>query len=160
MSDRRTRWIDALMDFNVGTGSQNSQTCFPGIGPDDLRDSTILRVISSAFLTSGTVSGAHGVQSVEFGFGVISQEAIGAVALPDPVTPGDFPVRGWLYRATEGVSQGAADSQIVFPIRVNVKSQRKLDTGQLILIANSTAIIGTAFTVRVRGFVRTLVLLP
>jgi len=158
---RRTRWIDSSISFDVASGGQNTQTLFPGIGPDDLRDSTIIRIVARLYVSSISVAGAWGIQMLAMGIGVISQEAIGAGIFPDPVNPVDFPVRGWLYKGNVGLSQNGSQANPLWTeLLLSLKSQRKLDTGQPILIVDSTPHAGTAFTSRVAGSVRTLVLLP
>ncbi len=157
---RHTRWIDALIDVSVGSGAQMTQTLFPGIGPDDLRNSTIVRTITELGMFSTTVGGAQGVQAIDIGLGVISQEAISAGIFPDPNATGDFPVRGWLFRKRCLVGQGVGGEPQLFACEFDIRSQRKLDTGQYFAIINNTGLKGTTFTTRVTGMVRTLVLLP
>ncbi len=159
-SSRKTRWVDARISFDVGNGAQNTQTLFPGAGQDTHRDSTIIWTIASLWFMSATTAGAWGAQDIDMGFGVISQDAIGAGNFPDPVTPADFPVRGWLFRGSQGVSQNGVAGGVLTQFDKSWRSQRKLDTGQYFLIANSTAVLGTAFSTRITGWVRTLLLLP
>ena len=159
-SARRTRWTDALISFTVATGLQGQQTLFPGIGPDDLRDGTIVRTIGLLDIYSLTIGGAQGVQGVDMALGVISQEAIGASVFPDPNSAADYPVRGWLYRHRCLVNQSNAEGAPVTRCVWDVRSQRKLDTGSYYMIANNTAQNGTSFTVHLFGLVRTLVLMP
>ena len=157
---RRTRWIDALVGFQVATGGQGTQTLFPGISPDELRNGTIVRTIGLVDMYTVTVGGAQGVQGLDMGMGVISQEAIGAGVYPDPNDADDYPVRGWLYRHRCAVAQSSNDPTPLTHCVWDVRSQRKLDTGAYYLIANSTPLNGTTFTVELFGLVRTLVLMP
>ena len=157
---RRTRWIDALISIDVSSGGQNTQTLFPGITPDELRNGTIVRTVTSLSLTSVSVAGAWGFQILDLGLGVISQEAIGAGIFPDPNDADDYPTRGWLYRERCGVSQNGTGASLLSYCVFDVRSQRKLDTGAYYMVVNNTPGVGTSFTTRVFGSVRTLVLMP
>ncbi len=159
-SKRATRWIDSLISLGVGTGGQAIQTLFPGIGPDDLRNATIIRTIGNLWLFSETVAGAWGVQLFDLGIGVISQEAVAASIYPDPNVASDYPVRGWIYRTRCVVAQNGSGAPVLIPCNFDLGSQRKLDTGVPTLVGNNDADVGTSFSVRVRGSIRTLVLLP
>ena len=157
---RRTRWIDALIDVTVASAGQQTQTLFPGVGPSELNGGTIVRTIGRLFLGSATVAGAYGIGSVDIGLGVISQEAIGAGVFPDPNDADNYPVRGWLHKERIGVWQNGSGAPILANTRFDAKSQRKLDTGAFYLIVNHVLLVGTSFSCRVFGSVRTLILLP
>ncbi len=157
---RRGRWIDALISIAIADGAQNQQTLFPGITPDELRNGTILRTVANLFIGSTVTAGAWGWGHTDIGLGVISQEAIGATAFPDPNSTSDYPVRGWTFRERCGVYQNGISTPILTSCRFDVSSQRKLDTGAYYLIANHVTIVGTAFATRLEGSVRTLVLMP
>ena len=92
--------------------------------------------------------------------GVISQESIAASVFPDPNTATDYPVRGWLFRHRCAVTQSSDDATPLTHCAFDIRSQRKLDTGQYYLVVDNDPLFGTSFSVEVFGLVRTLVLLP
>ena len=157
---RAARWIDALIAIVVASGAQNTQTLFPGISPDELRNGTIIRTVANLFMGSTQVAGAWGWGHCDIGLGVISQEAIGASVYPDPNSASDYPTRGWTFRERCGVAQNGVGTPILTPCRFDVSSQRRLDTGAYYLIVNHVVTLGTSFSVNVEGSVRTLVLMP
>ena len=157
---RRTRWIDALITFTVGGGAQNTQTLFPGVGQEDLRDGTIVRTIGNLWIHSQTVAGAWGVNIIDIACGVISQEAIAVGVFPDPDDADDYPTRGWTFRERCAGSQNGIGTPIFQSCKFDVASQRKLDTGSYFIIANNASVVGTSVTYRIFGSVRTLVLMP
>ena len=157
---RRGRWIDALVNKVTGAGAQSSETLFPGVGQEDLRNATIVRTVASLWLASTTVAGAWGTGTLDLGMGIISQDSIAASVFPDPNDADDYPVRGWLFRERCGVFQNGTGTGIFTRCAFDVRSQRKLDTGQYYLVLNNATQDGTAFSVRTSGSVRTLVLLP
>jgi len=157
---RRSRWIDALVNITVASAGQNRQTMFPGVGQEQLRNATIVRTIGDLYMNSTTVADAWGVNMMDLGLGVISQEAIASVVFPDPNDADDYPVRGWLFRKRCAMFQNGVGTMIVQSCSFDVRSQRKLDTGQYFLIANNTALDGSTSTYRLFGSVRTLVLMP
>ena len=105
------------------------------------------------------MEGPEGVQQLSLGFGVASQDAFLAGALPDPSVEGDEPARGWLYR-NQCVAVSALSGIYVQKCMGDFRGMRKVDNGELYLKIDSTALLGTAFTTRIDGIVRCLFLLP
>ena len=84
-----------------------------------------------------------------------------AQVVPDPNVGAERPARGWVWR-TQVIVAGAASMVFHVPwtIRADLRSMRKVDDGELVLIINNEALDGTAFAVFVRGVVRCAFLLP
>ena len=157
---RRTRWIDTLVAESTTNLGQDIESLLAGMSTDSTRGLTVTRVIGDLWLSSGTVAGAWGTQQVSIGIGVVSQEAFVANAIPDPNNNADYPVRGWIYRTCCGVAQNGTGTQVLYRCVFDIRSQRKLDSGELLLVINNDAGLGTSFTVQTFGSVRVLALLP
>ena len=128
------------------------------LDPDERRGSTVTRIIGCLTLTGATEGAVTGDVMVDFGIGVASQEAFSAGAVSDPTDPSAQPLRGWLYRCRQFARQtteaGHPDTAFVWTF--DVKSQRKLDTGELFLVVEPNNIIGTSFNIRLIGTIRVL----
>jgi len=153
---RRTDWIDTRVDETSVSGSQSITSLLPGITPADARGMTLIRMIVKFGLYSNTTAGSWGVQRVDMGIGVASQEAFSASALPDPATASDKPARGWIYRTQQLVSQNGVNHNIFVDVAADIRSARKIENGELYLIWDNSPETGTTFTVNVHGLVRCL----
>ena len=157
---RKPAWEDTLVDTNVISGSVASPTMMTGLDRDEARGLTITRLIGRLDFSSATVAGAYGHQIIDVALAVLDRDAIAASALPDPNDADDSPATGWLYRNRIRVMQNGVGANTITTLTFDVRSQRKLNGGQLELILVSTASTGTNFTTDVSGIIRTLVLLP
>ena len=151
-------WVDTLISTDTPATTQDIFSLMSTLDPDERRGATVTRIIACLALTGNTTGVADGVMSVDFGIGVASQEAFTAGSLSDPTDPAAQPIRGWLYRCRQMITQtteaGHPDTELHWVF--DVRSQRKLDTGELFLIWEPNLVSGSAFTVRVVGSVRTL----
>ena len=157
---RRTRWIDSFIDVNIANAAQDQTSMFAAFALGTFYGSTVVRTIASLWLASSDVAGAWGYGKLDIGFGVISQESVGAVVFPDPGVPGDFPVRGWTFRERCGVFQNGANTDIFTRCVFDIASQRRVETGEYYMVTNWITVLGTNFGAKVMGSVRTLLLLP
>ena len=159
-SRRATDWIDTVLAQDTATGAQSLVSLMTGVAPVNVRRQTLVRTIIELSLYSTTVVGAWGTQGVDLGIGITSQEAFAAGVVADPNVSNDQPSRGWIYRTRKVVAQNGAGSQIIFELRGDIRSQRKLDDGECYIVINNGADLGTSFTVRAEGLIRQLWLLP
>jgi len=157
MSPRMTDWVDTVISLGAGDGAQATASLLTGLAPVNLRGATVIRSIIELDLSSASVAGAWGVQRLDFGIGVADQEAHAAGVLPDPLTSGDKPARGWMYRTSRAVSQNGIGSQVLFPLRADIRGARKIENGEVYYIFNNNNVFGTAFTVQVMGLIRLLI---
>ena len=157
---RRTSWEDMIADSSITSGSFRNLDMLPNLTADETRGTTVTRIIGSINLFSGTVAGAWGKQIVDIGIGVISEDAFNAGAVPDVNQQSDQPQRGWLYRTRMMVEQNGTGSQIVYPVRFDVRAQRRIDAGTMFLGFTSAAGTGTSFTVEMAVLTRSLLILP
>ena len=153
---RPTDWIDTQVSLAPATGAQGLQSLMTGVAPVNMRGMTLIRIILSLWVSSTTVAGAWGVQKIDVGIGVASQEAFAAGIVPDPVTSTDKPPRGWVYRTQFGVAQNGVGTPIVTNHQVDIRGARKIENGELYIVVDNNAIAGTTFAVDVRGLIRTL----
>ena len=156
---RSTFWIDNLIGLTVSSGSQNSVSLMTGTPPIDARRATITRIVVDLGIFSTTVAGAFGVNLIDFGFGVTSQEAFNAGIFADP-NADERSTRGWMYRNRCVVWQNGVGTQIVTGCHADLRTGRKLYDGEPFLVANNLAIVGTTASYQIAGIVRMLLILP
>ena len=161
MSDRSTRWIDQHVGADITSAGQLNLSLWGSVLQNDLRGGTLTRVVGNLQMVSATIAGAYGVQEMHIGFGVVSQEALsaGSASLPDPTMNSEFPVRGWVYKTSRLVMQNGTFMNGITSWTFDLHAQRKIDTGEFVIIAKNVSINGTTFTTKLHGTVRTLVLL-
>jgi len=160
MARRATDWIDTVFDRGVASGVQDNLTLMTGVAPVNVWRQTLVRTLISMDFHSQSIAGAFGVQMLDVGIGITSQEAFAAGVLPDPETAGDQPSRGWIYRTRIAVAQNSIGSQVIYSIRADIRASRKLDDGECFWVLTNTPESGTAFAVHLTGIVRQLWLLP
>ena len=106
--------------------------------------------------------GAVGQQAVDFGIGVVEQDALAAGALPDLNFPDDSPIRGWVFRKRimlqDHTTVGVVPSMHRFEL--DLKSKRLIGDSELVLIIDNNSARGTAFSVETEGLIRCLYLMP
>ena len=157
---RKATWIDTIVSFTVANGAQQLVSLMGGMTPVDSRGFTLTRtIIEVSFAPPTAVS--DGYQVASYGVGLVSQEAFVAGVVPDPDQAADRPARGWVYRGSMLVA-GAANMTSHVPARLekDIRSQRRVDDGEMIFIMNNGSADGTTFTMTVQGLVRTAYLLP
>jgi len=157
---RMTDWIDTLFQLQPASGAQANISLITGAAPINMRGVTLIRTIISIGICSQTVAGAYGAQAVDLAVGITSQEAFAATALPDPNAATDKPSRGWIWRTRRMVTQNSAGSPVHVDVIADMRGARKIENGELFLVVNNSAVVGTAFTVEVSGLVRVLMKLP
>ena len=154
---RPTDWVDTIINQAVNNGGETIIDLLSSLSPADMRGATLIRTLVSLSFQSGTVAGAWGTQRFDTGIGISSQEAFAASALPDPSSSTDKPARGWIYRTSVGVSQNGAGSPVLFERVADIRGARKIENGDLFIIFNNTAILGTSFNGQVMGLIRLLI---
>ena len=157
---RRTAWEDTLVNLNVGNAAQNSTQMMVSTTADELRGSTLTRVIVDLGLYSVTTAGAWGVQLVDLALATLEEDAFIAGVLPDPNVSIDEPPRGWVFRTRCVVTQNGVGTSVSLRCFADLRAQRKMQGSILALIANNNNDVGATFTIRASGIVRTLLLLP
>jgi len=159
-SRRATDWIDTLFGETVATGAQQLVSLMTGVAPVNVRRQTLIRTLITLDVTSETVAGVWGTQTLDLGIGITSQEAFAAGVVADPITANDQPSRGWIYRTRRVIAQNGSGGKVVYTVQADIRASRKLDDGECYIVFNNGTTLGTAFTIRVTGLVRQLWLLP
>ena len=75
---RRNKWQDTLVALTVGSGTQGSESLMGTVTPNESEGETLVRTIAELSMNSTTVAGAWGLQILDIGLGMMSQEAFGA----------------------------------------------------------------------------------
>jgi len=156
---RKTFWHDRLFSISVSTGAQSVTDLLTSLSQDETRGITIARTVIRLAMVSPTAV-SDGSQALDIGLAMVSSDAFGAGAVPDPNVETDIPVNGWVFRTRVYVPGNANGPTDPTPVREDIRAMRKLSGAIYTLVANNTAQDGTAFSVRMIGIVRTLVLLP
>ena len=123
---------------------------------------TVVRMIVDLIAVPSTLSTAIGIMNISVAIMVADQEQFAASVFPDPNTVNDRPVGGWMWRHRMFVQDhttGGAVTEIA-KVHVDLRSKRKIGHGELVLLGDATLSSGSAFSVDVFGWIRTLVLLP
>ena len=160
MAERQTDWLDTIVGQVTTTGSQTLLSLMTGVAPVNVRRQTLVRTIVTLQLMSTTVAGAWGVQVLDIGIGITSQEAFAAGVVADPLTSNDQPSRGWIYRTRKSVAQNGIGAVVIYEVHADIRAGRKLDDGECYLVVNNSSAFGTSFSVAQRGLIRQLWLLP
>jgi len=161
MARRQTFWVDNLIDIGVTSGGSNFASLMAGTPPINTRGTTIVRIVFDLKIFSQTIAGAHGVNAIDLGFGMASQEAfgVGLTALPNP-NADERPVGGWMYRTRCIAYQNGVGTNPLIECKDDLHSGRKITDGEPFLIAENTALLGTSAAYEIAGIVRLLLLLP
>jgi len=156
----RTLWIDTAINSQIASGARTAFSLMTGITEIDSRLSsmTLLRTIVGVDIAHLVHDSGEGSQLVALGIGVATQEAVAADTLPDPDAMGDFPVRGWVWRALYRTYGFAADQPAIFNQRADkdIRAKRILDNGEGFMNIVNTAEQGSTGSIVVLGLVRQL----
>ena len=155
---RSMTWVDTLLSATRAIGAQDITSLMSTMDPDERRGATVTRVIGCLIFSADDRVEFEGGIVVDVGIGVASQEAFSSGAISDPTDPAAQPLRGWLYRCRQYISTGTQatvpDPRVSW--NFDVKSQRKLDTGELFMIWEPQLSHGVGSTTRITGSVRSL----
>ena len=104
------------------------------------------------------------MQAVDYGIAVIEQDALAASALPDLNFADDSPIRGWVFRkrimVLDHTAPGSSGGLVPIVTHLDLKSRRKIDDSELVLIINNNNVDGAPGPVKTEGLIRCLFLLP
>jgi len=155
-SRRRMTWIDNLFSVDLTTGGQTVQGLLAAVSANDMVGRTLTRTILCLDYNP-PIDIPSGRQNVFMGIGIASQDAFLGSVTPDPETEADQPMGGWIYRCRHTVSARSAGG---LRIDADIRSQRKIQTGELYMVITNLADEGVAFTINIRCLTRTLWRLP
>jgi len=150
---RKTFWVDNPVDLGIVSAAQQSQSLFTGTPPINTRQTTVVRIIIDLKIFSTTVAGAHGVNFINLGIGMASQEAFNAGIFPDPESDE-------LYKTRCVAFQNGVGTNPLITCYKDIRSGRKVYDGELFLVATNTNRMGTTASYVLGGEIRVLVMLP
>ena len=161
-SGRKTQWVDSLFDFTIANAGQDVRSLLSTLIGNDTQGMTLVRTIIELSLGPINWTGAFGTQALDMGIGMSAQEAFLAGTLPDPSTSTEFPQNGWVIRTRKGcLNPGSVSAGYELQkIQMDLRSQRRIDDGELYMIMDNFPGLGTAFSIQVTGIVRCLFKLP
>jgi len=156
----KTIWLDTLVAQQIASGGQDLISLMTGVAAIDTRlaGMTLMRTILGLDVAHLIHDSGEGSQYVVMGIGVASQESFAAGTVPDPSVNGDFPPRGWVWRARYRTYGFAADQAAVFNQRIDldIRSRRRLENGECYLVSDNQVDQGVTGTIVVSGLVRQL----
>ncbi len=157
----RSLWVDTLPNLTVATAMQTNVNLLDSLAetPGRVDRMTLTRTIIGIDVAYLVHDAGEGSQQVFLGIQVIPGNiTIGSGSIPDPFDMTEFPTRGWVWRAAYRVYGFAADQPAVFNARIDldIRTQRKLENGQILLSAHNTPFEGVATTITVSGIIRQL----
>ena len=154
---RGTTWIDTVVDTDIVTAGEDVVDLMGSFDVDERRGMTITRILLCLYIIANSHGAVDGVQTLDMGIGVASQEAFAAGILSNPNVATEFPLRGWLYRCRHVVIDDSTPGYPSPVVKEDLHAMRKLDTGQAFMVLVNTANQGTTFTISVIGTIRMLV---
>ena len=159
----RRLWTDTKIDLTVATASTQDVDLTSTFLQNETRLSqlTLVRTIVGIDIAYSVHDAGEGSQQVTTGICVVSRPAeavAGAVPAPEIMT--EYPIRPWVWRYRARIFGFAADQPAVFTRRVDLdlRSQRKVENGEVVFIASNEPEEGVATTILVSGLVRCLYL--
>ena len=158
---RRTRWLDQLADGLIADGAQLSSNLLQTLAMEDRDGSTVTRILLNLWWGAQTGQSSDAWTALDWGIGMVSEDASAAAVLPDPSVNEDSPVGGWLGRGRLMGRFDAGLQSVLGHVFVDLRAQRKLGRVELKLIMDNNQIGAEgAASMRAVWHVRTLVRLP
>ena len=160
---RRTVWNDQFVNSEFASGLTGSTlSLVTGLSSDEMSGWTLTRLILGLTLIPAVPSAVTGTQLLSLGVGVFDTEGFLAGTVPDPDNDADHPSTGWLYRDAYVVEDdtGPGRGRLGIRIEKDLRAQRRFRLNSYGLVVSNGALTGTAFSVDITGFVRSLYLLP
>ncbi len=119
---------------------------------------TLIRLIASLSVAPLDPSTASGSMTMDWGFGVASQDAFVAAAVPDPDTASDHPPRGWIQRGQLLVRDSVSAVEATLDRRIDLDNhaKRKVDRGEVYFVVDNNLQDGTSFSILISGLIRCL----
>jgi len=165
MPDRRpSLWVDTLFVVNLASGGAVVQDLMGTLLENETRLSqlTLVRTIVGIDVAYTVHDSSEGSQLGALGIFVAGREAVlaGVASMPHPNVAADFPALPWVMRAQYRVYGFSADQAAVYDRRVDldIRSQRKLANGELVVVFTNDAFEGIAASVSFTGMIRCLFL--
>ena len=160
---RQSIWRDAIINQSVATGGQVSSDLTGALTQFQKQGLTLVRTIVHLTARVQTLGGVVGSQQLGMGIAIIDEDANAAGALPEVLSQGDHPVKGWIWRDIQQLNDhttaGSVESKQIVDVHVELKSRRRLDDTDHLIIFENQDLLGGTFTIDIDGLVRSLYLL-
>ncbi len=159
---RTTAWEDTFVNQTLNNNARLDQDLLVNVPDADKRGMTVVRTLVHLYFPETAGTAVTGAQKLLMGIQLASEDAFAAMAVPDPNNATEFPIGGWMYRDITVVTQTASrlHQKALQEMRLDLRSQRKLDRSEMIFSIENNASGGTAFSVDVVGLIRVLYKLP
>jgi len=157
---RATRWLDTTVATVVATGGvTQGLDLLAGLFVGNRAGATIVRtLVDITFMPIAAPTDFYTVLW-KIGGGILSEEAVAAVALPDLNDDTDFPLRGWTFKlvGVNGANPTEEEFGHITRVTGDFRSMRKLELDSAyFMLLNMITTDGIAPTLRAVGMVRTL----
>ena len=156
----RTLWLDTALNNDVASGAELLVSLMTGLTAVQTRfdQMTLMRTLIGIDCGYTVHDAGEGSQQFDAGIAIADQVSFAAGSVPDPQTQGEFPTRGWVWRARYRLFGFAADQPTIFTRRLDldIRARRLLENGEAFIKFSNAAIEGAASTIRVVGFIRQL----
>ena len=156
---RHMFWTDTLLNEQVASNSFSSATLLQDIDATESRmGMTLTRTVMCFDVEHLIRDSGEGKQMVSMGIGVSPAVAIIGSNTPQPEVATEFPTRGWVWRCRYVTHGFAADTPTVYVrnVELDIRSQRKLENGDLFLRIQNSNLSGAAASIGIVGIIRTL----
>ena len=158
-------WTDTFIDLAVASGGPAQFVDLSSTFLTNemrLAQMTLVRTIIGIDVAYAVHDAGEGSQQATAGICVVDRNALagGVGSIPNPNVALEKPIRPWVWRAKWRIFGFAADDPTIFTRRVDLdlRSQRKLENGEIVFIANNVPEEGAASVVLLSGLVRCLYL--
>ena len=159
MARRRSIWSDTIVNETTADDTQDSADLLVEYQEDESKGMTLVRLIISLNLyPNAFVGNSLNAALMSMGIGIFSREMVDLGDFPEPGVANNIPQTGWMWRDQYVVSENPQPSLV--RISLDIRSQRKLMYGLPFLVIDNEDATGMGFTMRVRGVIRALYLLP
>ncbi len=159
---RRMLWTDTIIDLTLASGTAPVSVDLTSTfltNETRLSQLTLIRTIVGIDAAYSVHDAGEGSQNMTCGIAVVARPSLAPVgAIPAPNQVSEYPIRPWVWRYRSRIFGFAADQPAVFVRRVDLdlRSQRKVENGEVLFIANNDPEEGVASTVLVSGLIRCL----
>ena len=161
---RGTAWDDNRFNFGLGSGTFANIALVDDVADPEKRGCTLVRTIIDLQVFASDPGVASGRQLVDFGIGLVSDDAFtaGATGMPNPEVESDYPVGGWLWRKTFAVFDETLATGHVPPVEIkaDLRAMRKMDRSTVAFMLSNGVGEGTPFAIQIVGLMRILYKLP
>ncbi len=160
----RRLWTDTFIDETTASGTQDEIDLTSTFLTNEMRlaQLTLVRTIIRLDIAYSVHDAGEGSQQATAGICVVSRPALsgGTATMPNPNDANAYPTRPWVWRTRNRVFGFAADQPAIDVVKIDldIRSQRKLENGELEFLCANVPEEGVATTLLFSGLIRCLFL--